>query len=107
MTDQRCVECGLLLPRDRCPVPGCPHRIPLLNLTNTPRSRAEAWTGYIERAIGFRVLRTLGGGKYEEFGVFSALSGARGAKRRAGRDQYGRPAMIYAIVPDRMSVFVE
>ena len=104
--DKRCTECGLPLPRDRCQVPGCPNLEPATQRSG-PRSRDEDWAECVSRAVGFNVLRTIGCARYEQFGEYPTLAAARGARRRAGKDPYGRSAMIYAIVPGRTSIFVE
>lgn len=98
---ERCLECGLPLPRDRCPVPGCQDTLP------KPQARPKIVPPDISQAQQFHVFRTLGGGRHEDFGIHNSLARARGVKRRAGRDKYGRQAMIYAIFSNWASVLVE
>jgi hypothetical protein len=43
----------------------------------TARSRAEADAAAIARATGFRVIRFVGRGRYDEIGVFETLDAAR------------------------------
>lgn len=52
-------------------------------------------------------MRFMGRGQYEEHGIHPTLQEAKEAKRLAGRDEYGRPAMIYALAPGRAALFVE
>lgn len=98
---ERCLECGLPLPRDRCPVPGCKDPPP------KPHVRTKIAPLDISQAQSFHVFRTLGGGRHEDFGIHTTLARARGVKRRAGRDEYGRQAMIYAIFSNWASMLVE
>jgi hypothetical protein len=70
-------------------------------------NRDEADREAIGRAVGFVLTRYLGLGKYDHLGEFSTLDGARAAKLAAGRDEHGRPAMLYALVPGRDAVHVE
>ena len=70
-------------------------------------NRDEADRKAISCAVGFVVTRYLGLAKYDHLGQFITLADARAAKRAAGRDEYGRPAMVYALVSGRDSVHVE
>jgi hypothetical protein len=71
--------------------------------TYTPPAEAAA----IARAAAFRVIRFAGRGRYDELGRYPSLATARSAKAAAGRDEFGRPAMIYALAPGRAALFVE
>jgi len=97
-----CPDCDQPLPRDRCALPGCRPAV-------VPRrmNRDEADREAIKRATGYHVTRLLGRARYESFGEHGTLEEARVAKTAAGRDSWGRPAMIYALVHGRTSIFVE
>lgn len=101
----RCPECGLPLPRDRCPVPGC-RPTPAAARTYAV-TRAESHREAISKATAFHVTRFIGHAKYEDLGTYERLARARAVRRTAGRDEYGRRAMIYAVCPGRASIFVE
>jgi hypothetical protein len=107
MTVDTCAICMQQVPRDRCPVTGCQHARKPRKLGPGELGRSQQDARSIAEATGFRVMRFMGRGQYEEHGIHATLAEALRAKQDAGRDQYGRPAMIYALAPGRSALFIE
>jgi hypothetical protein len=102
-----CCLCRRILPRDRCPVPGCEYAARDRRISQGEAGRSNQDARSIADATGFEVKRFMGRGLYEDHGIYLSLQEAVEAKEKAGRDEYGRPCMIYALAPGRAALFVE
>lgn len=76
------------------------------------QSRIDAWRAYhIARAVRFSVVMFVGRPKFYDTRYADSLAAARDIRRcvleEYGTSNYGRGAIIYAITPEELTIFVE